>query len=250
MLENAQISFNHLASFSVEKKIESRKNDIFLLRTSKEGGKEKYLVYKKNSQPDKMSREIEMLHLLKGKGVAVPQIFGTGENYILMEYLEGPLFLNFFCWQENISGPVGSLLKAPAYQAIYSLCNWFSVFYAASREVTGRQIIMGDVNFRNFIIREKIYGLDLEECREGKIEEDIGSLCAFALTYSPSFTPWKIIMVKEMFRILSSELGLDKELLKQEIQRELLAISVKRKTIHEMMKFQMLDVLDNCIFLV
>lgn len=108
---------------------------------------------------------------------------------------------------------------------------------------------MGDVNFRNFIIREKIYGLDLEECREGKIEEDIGSLCAFALTYSPSFTPWNIAMAKEMFRILSSELGLDKELLKQEIQREILAISIKRKTIHETMRFQMLDLLDDCVFL-
>ncbi len=248
MLENTQIFLKNLSCFSVEKKIETRKNDVFLLKTSKTGEKEKFIVYKKYSQLDKMPREIEMLYLLKGKGVAVPQIYDTGKNFILMEYLEGPLFIDFFCWQENTCGPVGSSLKGPAYQAIYSLCSWFSAFYAVSREVAGRQLIMGDVNFRNFIIREKIYGINLEECRDGKIEEDIGSLCAFALTYLPSYTSWKISMAGEMFRILSSELDLDKELLKQEIQKELLAISVRRKTIHEMMKFQVFDLLEKSIY--
>ena len=237
-----------LSCYSVEKKIDSKKNDVYLLKTGKSGEKGKYLIYKKYSQPDKMPREIEMLRLLKEKGVAVPQIYYTGDSYILMEYLEGPLFLDFFCWQENICGPVASSLKGPTYQTIYSLCCWFKDFYAATREAAGRQLIMGDVNFRNFIIREKIYGIDMEECREGKIEEDIGSLCAFALTYSPSFTPWKKVMAGELFRVISNELDLDKELLKEEIQKELMAIAVRRDTVREIMKLQAFSLLEKSTY--
>ncbi len=215
--------------FLMDKKIDSRKNKIFLVKNRRASKKGRYLVYKKYSQPEKMPREIEMLSLLKKKKVPVPQVYDTGSDYVLKEYMEGPLFLDFFCWQENACGRSGSTLRGPAYQTIYSLCSWFKDFYAASREITGKQLIMGDVNFRNFIIREKIYGVDLEECREGKIEEDIGSLCAFALTYSPSFTSWKIVMVRELFQVLSSELDLDKELLKEEIQKGLLSIAVRRQ---------------------
>lgn len=237
MLESsAQICRKDLFCYSVEKKFISRKNNVFLVKTSKPGEKEKYLVHKKYSRPGRMPGEIEMLCLLKGKGVPVPQIYNTGENYILLEYLEGPLFLDFFCWQESISGSESSSLKEPAYQSIYSLCRWFKDFYTASREITGRQLIMGDVNLRNFIIREKIYGIDLEECREGKIEEDIGSLCAYALTYSPSFSSWKMAMTGELFQILTGELGLDKDLVKKEIQKELLVIAGRRGTANEMVK--------------
>ncbi len=235
MLEgSSQIYKKDFYSFSVEKKFISKKNNVFLVKTNEPG--EKYLVQKIYSCPEKMPGEVEMLCLLKEKGVAVPQIFGTGENYVLLEYLEGPLFLDFFCWQENICGPDRSSLKGPAYQTIYSLCSWFKSFYTASRAITGRQYIMGDVNFRNFIIREKIYGVDLEECREGKIEEDIGNLCAYALTYSPTFSSWKMAMTGKLLQILISELDLDKELVKKEIQKGLLFIAGIRGTLHEMAK--------------
>jgi tRNA A-37 threonylcarbamoyl transferase component Bud32 len=80
----------------VEKKFKSRKNNVFLLKSGKPGEKIKYLVQKEYSYPARMPGEVKMLRLLKEKGVPVPQIYGTGENYILLEYLEGPLFADFF----------------------------------------------------------------------------------------------------------------------------------------------------------
>lgn len=251
MFENSLPAFKkNSVCFLMEKKIDSRKNNIFLVKNNNSSEKDKYLVYKKYSQPEKMPREIEMLSLLKKRRVPVPQIYDTGKDYALMEYMEGPLFLDFFCWQENAGGYACNSLKGLAYQTIYSLCSWFKDFYAASKEATGKQLIMGNVNFRNFIIREKIYGIDLEECREGKIEEDIGSLCAFALTYSPSFTSWKMAMAGELFRVLSSELDLDKELLKREIQKGLRVIAARRKRIDEMLKLQAFNIWQQDTFFV
>lgn len=231
---SARIYIDALYCFSVEKKFISRKNSVFLVKTSHPDEKEKYLVCKKYSRPASMPGEIKMLCLLKKKGVPVPQIYGTGEDYILLEYLEGPLFLDYFCRQESIGGSESRSLNESAYQSIYSLCHWFKGFYRASREIAGKQLIMGDVNFRNFIMREKIYGIDLEECREGKIEEEVGSLCAFALTYDPSFTLWKMAMIGELIRVFTGELKLDKGLVKKEIKKELLVIAARRGTVKEM----------------
>ncbi len=237
MLENSARNFiKVMRCFSVEKKFISRKNNVYLVKTNKPGNKNKYLVCKEYSRPDRMPEERKMLSLLKEKGAPVPEIYGGGDHYILLEYLEGPLFADFFFWQESVSGSESNFLTGPAYQSIYSLCCWFKDFYAASRAIAGKQLIMGDVNFRNFIIRERIYGIDFEECREGKIEEDLGSLCAFGLTYWPPFTPWKMAMIGELFQIFSSEFCLDKELVKQELQRELLFLSSRRGVLQETVK--------------
>lgn len=249
MLDNStQISNKDLYCFSVEKKFTSRKNNVFLVKTNSPDQTQKYLVCKEYSRPDRMSEEIKMLSLLKEKGAPVPKIYGAGDNYILLEYLGGPLFADYFFWQESVSGSDNSSLKGPTYQSIYSLCCWFKDFYAMSRAIAGKQLIMGDVNFRNFIIRERIYGIDFEECREGKLEEDIGSLCAFGLTYSPPFSPWKIVMIGELFQIFSSELGLDKELVKQEIQKELLFLSKRRGVLQETLKLLVGNLLESSIY--
>lgn len=227
---------NDFSRFSVEKKFISRKNSVFLVKAGGPGAEERYLVCKKYSCPERMPGEAEMLRLLKEKGVSVPQIYGTGRDYILMEYLEGTLLLDRYCRLESSDGPDCGSPGEPASRLLRDLCRWFKGFYQASREIAGRQLIMGDVNFRNFIVREKIYGIDLEECREGEIEEDVGSLCAYALTYTPSFTLWKMALVREMLRLFAAELGLDQEFLKREVKKELLVLAGRRGTLAEMKK--------------
>ena len=236
-----------LSCYTVERKIDSRKNDVYLLKTNKSGEEEKHLIYKKYSDPEKLPVEKEMLKLLHDKKVAVPQIYSIGEDYMLIEYLGGPLLLDFFCWQENIRGAVDDALRGPTYQIIYSLCSWFRDFYSALREDGGRQLIMGDVNFRNFIIREKVYGMDLEECREGKIEEEIGSFCAFALTYSPPFTPWKSAMVRELLRVFSEEMKLDRAELKEETRKSLSLMFQRRPFTEETVKRRLSEFMEKGI---
>lgn len=214
-----------LFNYVVEKKFTSKKNNVYLLNSAQSDEKDEYLVYKKYSCPNRMQKEVEMLSMLKDNGLPVPQILVIGEDYIGLEYLEGALLLDCYCDLESADGSSSKSLHESAYLFIYALCSWFKNFYKVVRDITGKQIIMGDVNFRNFIVKDVIYGIDFEECWEGSIEEEIGSLCAFALTYDPSFTIWKTTMVNELQRIFSEELNLDKELVKKEITNQLLFLA-------------------------
>ncbi len=224
-----------LGGFVIEKKFISRKNNVFLVRGSSPDTEDELMVQKKYSLSYRMAAEAKMLSILKMKGVAVPGILARGENYLLLEYLQGELFLDHYCRLEDIDGPANNALGEPAIRAVCSLCSWFKDFYRAMREISGRQLIMGDVNFRNFILggQGKIFGIDLEECREGKIEEDFGSLCAYALTYSPTFTSWKWSMASRLFKVFCCEFNLDKELVKKGIRDELFIMAGRRGTLDE-----------------
>jgi hypothetical protein len=48
-------------------------------------------------------------------------------------------------------------------------------------------------------------------------------------------------MAGELFRVLSSELDLDKELLKMEIQKGLRVIAARRKRADDLLKFRMFN---------
>lgn len=215
----------------IQKEFKSKKNNVFLIKTPDE--KRPYVVYKNYARPESMIREVDLLNILKGKGVAVPQIYSTGKDYIYLEYLEGPLLLDSVSWQEEISGSASISLPESTHQLILRLCRWFKQFYQALRQPDGAQLIMGDVNFRNFIVGEIIYGIDFEECREGTIEEEVGSFCAYALTYTPSFTPWKLALIKQLIKVFTYELNMDNELVTKEIKKQLLFLAEIRGTVHE-----------------
>ena len=214
-----------LAGYVIEKKFKSKKNNVFLLNSGQTGTKGNYLIYKEYSCPNRMQKEVEMLSMLKENGLPVPEILVTGKDYIGLEYLEGDLLLDCYCDLERTDDLSIEPLPESAYLFIHALCSWFKKFYQVTGDMTGKRIIMGDVNFRNFIVKDVMYGIDFEECREGSIEEEIGSLCAFALTYDPSFTVWKKTMVSELQRFFIDELGLDKELLKKEVENQLLFLA-------------------------
>ena len=217
----------------VKYRFSSKRNGVFLTKNGPE-----HLVVKVYAQPGtNLKKEKEMLLELKKRGVAVPRIVEADHESITMEYLEGPLLLDIFEQQEKIAGSQGKLLAEPVRAAIHSLCRWLTHFYSAARHIgDGSQLILGEVNFRNFIIREQIFGIDFEQCRPGQIEEDIGKLCAFALTYSPPFTPWKIAAAAELFKILCGELILNREMVREEIMKELLAIADRRSSMPEMLR--------------
>lgn len=226
-----------LLGYRVEKKFTSRKNQVFLVKRA-ESESTGYLVYKRYSRPDRMRKEIEMLLLLSVSGVPVPQVWATGDDYIVEEYLDGTLLLDGFCWLEDVHGSETTSLADSTRRFVSRLCYWFKAFHNALPEVNGRRLIMGDVNFRNFIVvNEKVYGIDLEECREGSIEEEVGSLCAFALTYNPSFTLWKMVTVGEVLRVFNAEFNLDQEIVIKEIKRQLLFLGEIRGTVKEMEEF-------------
>lgn len=169
-----------------------------------------------------LKREYEVLKLLKSKGAYVPDILETKENTLMLEDLGD---LTLLSWYENIEKQD----KHDYEKMILRLCCWLKNFYRITYSHFNRPYILFDVNFRNFIIKDtEIYGIDFEQSGFGNIEIDTGKLAAYALTYAPAMTEWKIKFRDKLIQILSEELLMDKNIVLNEELKELAAIKDRR----------------------
>ena len=75
------------------------------------------------------------------------------------------------------------------------LGQWFTNFHVFFK-TTDRFRIRGDSILRNFILTDRIWGVDFEESRTGRPEEDIATMCASILSTDPMFTPEKFELSK------------------------------------------------------
>ncbi len=178
-------------------------------------------ILKKFKNHENYIREKEILNILKNAGVNVPTIIKAKNNCLYLEDLGEVNFLDWYEEQEHKNTLDTSM--------IYALCSWLKSFYKAVFEYYKEEIILFDVNFKNFIIVEnKIHGIDFEQVQIGNIYEDAGKLSAFALTYDPCMTKWKIDFRNIFIDILSEELNIEKEKIIEEEKKELAAIEKRR----------------------
>jgi tRNA A-37 threonylcarbamoyl transferase component Bud32 len=199
-----------------EIKLKSKRNNVFRI-VEDEGT----YILKKFENHENYIREKEVLSILKKEGVNVPSIIKAEENYLYLEDLGEVNFLDWYEEQEKNN--------ALDISMVYELCSWFKDFYSAVFEFYKKQFILYDVNFKNFIICDnKVYGIDFEQVKPGHIEEDAGRLSAFALTYNPSMTEWKMDFRNILINILSNELNIEKEKIISEENKELAAIKKRR----------------------
>ena len=199
-----------------EIKLKSKRNNVFRI-VEDEGT----YILKKFENHENYIREKEVLSILKKAGVNVPSIIKAEENYLYLEDLGEVNFLEWYEEQEKNN--------ALDISMVYNLCSWFKDFYSAVFEFYKKQFILYDVNFKNFIICDnKVYGIDFEQVKPGHIEEDAGRLSAFALTYNPSMTEWKMDFRNILINILSNELNIEKEKIISEENKELAAIKKRR----------------------
>lgn len=199
-----------------EIKLRSKRNNVFRI-VEDEG----IYILKKFENHENYIREKEVLSILKKAGINVPSIIKAEENYLYLEDLGEVNFLEWYEEQEKNN--------ALDISMVYNLCSWFKDFYSAVFEFYKKQFILYDVNFKNFIICDnKVYGIDFEQVKPGHIEEDAGRLSAFALTYNPSMTEWKMNFRNIFIDILSNELNIEKEKIISEENKELAAIKKRR----------------------
>ena len=213
----------------MHKKIELNSKRNKVMRIVKEDGT--YIV-KKFENKENYIREKEILNILKNAKVKVPSIIKSEQNSLYLEDLGGITFLD---WYENQE-------KNNSYDLsmIYKLCQWLKDFYKAVFQYYNKQIILSDVNFRNFIItNQEIYGIDFEQTQAGSIAADLGKLTAFALTYDPTMTEWKINFRNIFIDILSKELSIKTEIIIAEEKKELSAIERRRGASFEAPNFSL-----------
>ncbi len=196
----------------------SKKNKVYRI---KDGGKSHIL--KIFTDTKSLDKELELLKFLYKEDILVPKILNTNKDSITLEDLGETSLLSTYEELEKNNN-----IK---YQGIIeSLLSWLERFYKISESYYGKECILFDMNFRNFIVKNRqVYRIDFEEVAFGKKESDIGKLLAFGLTYKPEQTEWK----KEFEKAFINEIvrsGLyDLENVIAEKDSELEKIKVRRK---------------------
>ncbi len=89
------------------------------------------------------------------------------------------------------------------------------------------------MNLRNFILEntfceDKLYRIDFEDYKTGIIEEDLGSFCAFILSYYPALTEWKVDLARKFIISFKQNFYVDINNMKKEIKKSLSALYLRR----------------------
>jgi len=131
--------------------------------------------YKKN-----IEKENEILQKAVSS-LQVPQVFEYDQdnNVLILEYISA----------ENLCDYLNDDSKTleQKKKALCLLVDWFHSFHHQFMTKTSH-FIHGDPTLRNFLINNKIWGVDFEESRPGEPILDIAGVCASLLTTDPMFT--------------------------------------------------------------
>lgn len=207
-----------------------KKNDVIWIKTYDHQGQKKDIVVKQYKQSNwSCNKEADILTSLREEGLAVPTVYFKSNNLIIMEYIQGEVLLDTILRQENDSADT---LRGYSNTIVWELTQWLSDFYRAMKKWSKKDYIKGDMNLRNFIYGDKLYGIDFENSRTGNREKDIGRLSAFILTYNPAFSQFRVHFTRELLQSLQDILPIDLDAVIQELKLELNEISNRRNILY------------------
>ena len=203
-----------MSEFELLERFKSRKNGVYRVRVN---GETK--VLKIFSSSESLDREYKMLDLLKDR-LNVPRVHSIDRRrgMLVMEFIEG----------ENLCDLVNSTVEhdiADSLRIIEKLARWFSDFHLLLKD---KQMVRGDSILRNFILDYKgeIHGVDFEESRRGRVEEDIAEICISVLTTHPEFTEEKFELCKRFLKAYSGDI--DVPFLGKQMFKTLEKFSIRR----------------------
>ncbi len=212
----------------IVKKFQSKRNLVFLIEIKDKKGEVKEYVLKdyKTCVVNK-NTETYALKKLRENYLAVPKIYYEAEDFIIIEYIKGNTLLDIIEINEKKQGE--GFDTEYNVDILYKVIKWMNDFYGISKEIFNENIILGDINFRNFIITDKVYGIDFENCKRGYAEVDGGRFCAYLITYNPAFSEWKMKLCKLVIEIMKNDFNYNKDLVIKNFQQELVCISRRRR---------------------
>lgn len=138
----------------------------------------------------KRQMNVEYTVLKKGSSkLNIPSVYEMDEknNVLVTNYITG----------QNLCDIINNndIAQAEKQKLIMLLAEWFNDFhnfFKKEKDFT----IRGDPSLRNFILTDKIWGLDFEESRPGRPVEDLAGMCASILSTDPMFTKEKFNLCK------------------------------------------------------
>ena len=223
MESKANIKVKDISGLLKIQKFYSKRNEVYLVEDTNDSVGENLVlkIFKGRQKEKRKGIEKNFLKDLSKSSLFVPELLLNGKDYLLMEYIKGATLLDILIQNEES----GSWDEGPFLMAI----DFIYKYCLHTLQSMGRGYILKDINLRNFIYkRDELYRIDFEDCIPGYVEEDLGKLFAFILTYDPVFTDWKISRVKNLFKYLSDEYAADIDIVRSEMKKELISIENRR----------------------
>jgi tRNA A-37 threonylcarbamoyl transferase component Bud32 len=164
----------------IQEKFDSKKNTVAYVTFD---GKPRILKWFVPGLKTQMKNEYDVLKKGSSK-LNIPSIYEIDEvnNVLVMSYIIGENLCDLVTDENTTIGEKKRLMVL--------LAEWFADFHNYFK-TEDKFRIRGDSNLRNFILTDRIWGVDFEESRLGKTIEDIAGMCASILTTDPMFTSEK-----------------------------------------------------------
>jgi tRNA A-37 threonylcarbamoyl transferase component Bud32 len=169
----------------IQDKLESKKNTVAYVTIKDKPRVLKWFVPGLKRQ---MKTEYDVLKKGSAK-LNIPSIYEMDEenNVLIMNYIIG----------ENLCDIINDKKTtfSEKKRLMILLAEWFYEFHNYFK-TEDQFCIRGDSTLRNFILTDRIWGVDFEESRMGKIIEDIAGMCSSILSTDPMFTSEKFQLCK------------------------------------------------------
>ena len=169
----------------IQHNFDSKKNTVAYVTLN---GKPRILKWFVPGFKRQMTTECSVLKQGSSK-LNIPSIYEMDEenNVLITRYIVG----------ENLCDVINdeNTTTNEKQRLMILLAEWFFGFHNHFKTDDGFRI-RGDSNLRNFILTDRIWGVDFEESRPGKVIEDIAGMCASILTTDPMFTSEKFKLCK------------------------------------------------------
>lgn len=187
-----------MMDFEVLDRFKSKRNQVYLVRL-RDGSESRLAVMKQYSMECKsiLETEFETMQRLKEQGILIPEILEKSGDSLIMEYIQGELAVNL-------------VERLDTGGWIDELALWMAKLHKIAKG--NSSFLKRDVNLRNFIYSNgKIYGLDFESADYGDRRTDMGNLCFFILTNTPSFKREKYVMTRRLLQSYEKYSGVELE---------------------------------------
>lgn len=167
----------------IQKRLTSKKNEAYLVKFN---GKSCILKFFTTTLKKTIEMEYSILNIGSSKlNIPAPVKLDVENNVILISYINGV----------NLCDVINNK-KTKSFEKqriMHLLAKWlfnFHTFFQKSDKI----LIRGDSILRNFILTDRMWGVDFEESRYGQPMDDIACMCASILSTNPIFTDEKFIL--------------------------------------------------------
>ena len=201
----------------VQKNFYSKKNTVSYVIYN-----DKPRIFKWFAPGFKKQMENEVNILKKGTSdLNMPTVYEKDEdnNLLIMSYIPG----------KNVCDIINNENESFNYKTkiIVKIAVWLKNFHEYFK-FDDKYIIRGDSILRNFILSDKLWGVDFEESIIGRKVEDISDICTSIITTNPMYTDEKYKLCKIFLESYSNLYMYNFENIREEITYSLLKTMIQR----------------------